>query len=184
MSRIGLTPIQIPQSITVKIKDSIVVVKGPKGELSTDIPRQIKVILNDNIITLERVNNSKSARSLHGLTRALIANSVHGVVTGYEKTLEMVGTGYRVKKNGSNLTISVGYSHDVQYSSPEGVTLEIEGNNVIKISGINKQKVGQVAAEIRAIKKPEPYKGKGIRYKGEQVRRKAGKAAKASEGEQ
>lgn len=184
MSRIGLTPIQIPQSITVKIKDSIVVVKGPKGELSTDIPRQIKVILNDNIITLERVNNSKSARSLHGLTRALIANSVHGVVTGYEKTLEMVGTGYRVKKNGSNLTISVGYSHDVQYSSPEGVTLEIKGNNVIKISGINKQKVGQVAAEIRAIKKPEPYKGKGIRYKGEQVRRKAGKAAKASEGEQ
>lgn len=182
MSRIGYAPITIPEGVTVEIDGRKILVKGEKGELSHTIPGQITIEQKDNEIRVDRKRNAKAVKSLHGLTRALIANMIVGVTKGYDKTLEFVGTGYRVKKQGNKLTISVGYSHDIEYEQPEGITLDIEGNNIIKIQGIDKQQVGQVAAEIRKIRPPEPYKGKGIRYQGEHVRRKAGKAAKVGEG--
>lgn len=180
MSRIGLSPITIPEEVTVTLTKHAIIVKGSKGELSQSIPQFIEVTQKDNIISVARSSNSKPARSLHGLTRALIANMIEGVTKGYAKTLELVGTGYRAAKQGKKLVLSVGYSHAVDYQEPDDVKFELEGNNIIKISGISKQRVGQVAAEIRSVKKPEPYKGKGIRYQGEHVRRKAGKAAKAA----
>ncbi len=180
MSRIGRTPINLPQGVEFKLDGDLVTVKGTKGELSHRLPSLIKLEIKENQVLVKRLNETKLAKSLHGLTRALLANMVIGVTQGYQKTLELVGTGYRVAKQGSKLVISVGYSHPVEYSEPEGIKLEVEGNNLIKVSGIDKQLVGQVAAEIRAIRKPEPYKGKGIRYQGEHVRRKAGKAAKGA----
>lgn len=181
MSRIGTAKIKIPEGVEVTITNSHVHVKGPKGELREPINKRISVDKSDGSLTIKRSNNSKFAKSLHGLTRALIANMVSGVTKGYEKTLEMVGTGYRVKKSGSGLTLSVGYSHDISVEPSEGISFDVEGNNIIKVQGIDKHQVGQVAANIRAIKKPEPYKGKGIRYQDEYVRRKAGKAVKAAE---
>ena len=182
MSRIGRTPITIPTEVQVSLSGDTLTIKGPKGELTQQIPPVITLKLEEGLIKVERKNDLKQTRALHGLTRALIANMVHGVTQGYTKILELVGTGYRVAKQGNKLVISVGYSHPVEYSERDGVQLEVESNNIIKISGINKQLVGQVAAEIRAIRKPEPYKGKGIRYQGEQVRRKPGKAAKGASG--
>lgn len=182
MSRIGSKPITIPEGVNILVQDQEVVVKGPKGELQQAIPgKEITVTVKDKDITVTRKNDNRQTKAFHGLVRSLIANMVTGVTDGYEKRLEMVGTGYRVKKEGEKLVVSVGYSHPVDIACPPGITLDVEGNNIIIVKGIDKQLVGETAANIRAIKKPEPYKGKGIRYQGEVVRRKAGKAAKAAE---
>jgi large subunit ribosomal protein L6 len=176
MSRIGKKPIVVPSGVTVSVDGSSIKVKGPKGELSHQIREEIKVAQNDGQLTLTRPDDSKENRAFHGLTRALIANMVEGVTTGYRKTLEIIGVGYRAEKKGENLVLTVGYSHQVTYPQPKGITLTAQTPTVVVIEGIDKQKVGQVAAELRAVRPPEPYKGKGIRYQGEQVRRKAGKA--------
>ena len=179
MSRIGSQPITIPEDVSVAFSGkTVVVVKGPKGEVSQPIPSKISVKLEGQELKVTRQNDSRQARSLHGLTRSLLANMVIGVKEGYQKRLELVGTGYRVAKQGDQLSLTLGFSHPVEVKPKAGVKLEVESNNKIIISGLDKQLVGQTAAEIRALKKPEPYKGKGIRYQGEVVRRKPGKAAK------
>lgn len=177
MSRIGRKPITIPSGVTVSVDGSTVKVKGPKGELSRTFEPTMKVRVENNEMLVERPNDDKRERALHGLTRALLANMVTGVTDGFKKTLEIVGVGYRAEKKGKNLVVSVGYSHPVNYPEPEGITLTTPAPTTIVIEGIDKQKVGQVAAELREFRPPEPYKGKGIRYQGEQVRRKAGKTA-------
>jgi large subunit ribosomal protein L6 len=177
MSRIGRKPITIPSGVTVAVEGSTVKVKGPKGELSRTFEPSMKVRVEDNEILVERPSDEKRERALHGLTRALLANMVAGVTEGFKKTLEIVGVGYRAEKKGKNLVVSVGYSHPVNYPEPQGITLSTPAPTTIVIEGIDKQKVGQVAAELREFRPPEPYKGKGIRYQGEQVRRKAGKTA-------
>jgi large subunit ribosomal protein L6 len=177
MSKIGKTPIIIPEGVTVEITPNEVVVKGSKGELRVKILINIKVEVKDNLVVVSRKNNEKHTKSTHGLTRSLINNCIEGVVNGYKKTLNLVGTGYRVTAQDQNLSMTVGFSHPVKVEAVEGVKLTVEGNNVIHIEGIDKQQVGQMAANIRAIKPPEPYKGKGIKYSDEVVRRKAGKAA-------
>lgn len=176
MSRIGKAPIPLPQGVELKRAGSNVQVKGPKGTLSHTIPAGISLQVSDGIIYVKRKGDAKQVRSLHGLSRTLIANMVTGVTEGFEKGLEIVGIGYRANLQGRNLHLSLGYSHPVIYPIPEGIEVVVEKQNKIMVQGIDKQKVGQVAAEIRSFKKPEPYKGKGIRYIGEQVRRKAGKA--------
>ncbi len=178
MSRIGKLPIPLPAGVTVAIDGQIVSVKGPKGELSLTISEPIKATLEDNTVIVSRPDDEAKSKSLHGLTRTLIANNVHGVSTGFTKTLEIVGTGYRAAAKGSNLELALGFSHPVVIEPPQGITLTVEGNTKIVISGVDKQAVGEVAANIRKIRKPEPYKGKGIRYEGERVRRKAGKSGK------
>jgi large subunit ribosomal protein L6 len=180
MSKIGRAPITIPAGVSLILEGSRVTVKGPKGELSHNLPRAIKAVFEDQILTLSRASDSKTHRALHGLSRALVANMVEGVEQGYTKTLELVGTGYRAKVSGRKLILSLGFSHDIDFQAPEGITLNLEGTNLIHVEGHDKQLVGQTAANIRAFKKPEPYKGKGIRYQAEIVRRKAGKAAKAA----
>jgi large subunit ribosomal protein L6 len=176
MSRIGKKPIPVPSGVTVTVDGSTIKVKGPKGELTREIRREIKVEQEDGTLTLSRPDDSKENRAYHGLTRALIANMVEGVTNGFKKTLEIIGVGYRAEKKGEELVLTVGYSHQVKYPQPAGITLTAQTPTVVIIEGIDKQKVGQVAAELRAVRPPEPYKGKGIRYQGEQVRRKAGKA--------
>jgi large subunit ribosomal protein L6 len=176
MSRIGKTPIPIPQGVEIKRAGSAVEVKGPKGSLSHTIPEGISLQVEDGEIHVKRKTDAKRVRSLHGLSRTLIANMVTGVTEGFTKGLEIMGIGYRANVQGRNLQLSLGYSHPVIYPIPEGIEVEVEKQNKITIKGIDKQQVGQVAAEIRSFRKPEPYKGKGIRYVGEQVRRKAGKA--------
>lgn len=178
MSRIGKKPIIFEGNVTPTLVGQVITVKGPLGELSHTIPDAVIVKLEGNTLTLERRGNTPSSRALHGLTRALIQNMVDGVTKGYEKKLELVGTGYRVAQTGQGLTLSVGFSHPVVVEAKPGITLKAEGNNAITITGINKELVGQVASNIRKTKPPEPYNGKGIRYAGEVVRRKAGKAAK------
>jgi len=180
MSKIGRLPITIPTGVTVTVTGAVVSVKGTKGELSHTIPSRISLKQEGDQLIVSRSSEDKSGRALHGLTRALIANMVTGVSTGFSKTLELVGTGYRARLEGSTLVLSLGFSHEVKFPAPPGITLKVEGTNVITISGFDRQAVGQAAAVIRAYKKPEPYKGKGIRYTGEVVRRKAGKAAKAA----
>ncbi len=180
MSRIGTQPIHIPDSVTVSVEGQLITVKGPLGQLSQVIPQSIKPTYKDNQITFTRSANTPEIKSLHGLARALVNNLITGVTQGFTKELELVGTGYRVAKAGDKISLSVGYSHPIEVEPTPGVNLEIEGNNKIIIKGIDKQLVGQLAANIRAIRPPEPYKGKGIRYSGEVVRRKAGKAAKAT----
>ena len=177
MSRIGRTPITIPQGVTVLVQNGTVVVKGSKGELSVVIPELITVSVAENVVTVTRKNDEKHTKSLHGLIRSLIQNSIIGVTDGYKKTLKLVGTGYRAKAQGKAVELSVGYSHPVTFSPEDGVTLQLEGQDTIHISGSDKQKVGQAAAEIRKVRPPEPYKGKGIRYEDEVIRRKQGKAA-------
>lgn len=179
MSKIGRTPISIPQGVSLEIGDQLIKVKGPKGELDIKALLGIKVTLKDDQVEVSRVNNEKQSKANHGLMRSLINNNVIGVTEGYKKTLKMVGTGYRVQQKGTGLNLQVGFSHDVEYQAPAGVKLLVEGNDTIHIEGISKQQVGQIAAEIRQVKKPEPYKGKGIRYEGEVVRRKQGKASVA-----
>jgi large subunit ribosomal protein L6 len=176
MSRIGKAPIPIPQGVEINRAGSTVEVKGPKGILSHTMPEGISIQVEDGVIHVKRKRDEKRERSLHGLSRTLIANMVTGVTTGFEKGLEIVGIGYRASLQGRNLQLSLGYSHPVIYPIPDGIDVDIEKQNKITVKGIDKQKVGQVAAEIRSFRKPEPYKGKGIRYVGEQVRRKAGKA--------
>ncbi len=178
MSRIGKLPITLPAGVTVAIDGQNVSVKGPKGELALTISEPIKVTLEDNSVIVSRPDDEAKSKSLHGLSRTLIANNVHGVSTGFTKTLEIIGTGYRAAAKGSNLELALGFSHPVVIEPPKGITLTVEGNTKIIISGVDKQAVGEVAANIRKIRKPEPYKGKGIRYEGERVRRKAGKSGK------
>ncbi|MBI4571175.1 MAG: 50S ribosomal protein L6 [Chloroflexi bacterium] len=178
MSRIGRLPITIPSSVQVKVEGSSVSVKGPKGELYREVHPDISVQLDGGSLKVSRPSDQPRHRALHGLTRALLANMVAGVELGFSKTLELQGVGYRVQQMGKNIQLAVGYSHPVDVPAPDGITLEVEGNNRIHVRGIDKELVGQLAAEIRGIRPPEPYKGKGIRYEGEHVRRKAGKAGK------
>ncbi|MGA0567108.1 50S ribosomal protein L6 [Rathayibacter sp. KR2-224] len=178
MSRIGRLPIDIPAGVDVKVAGQDVTVKGPKGELSLTVAQPIQVKLEENQVLVTRPDDERNSRSLHGLTRTLINNQIIGVTEGYTKGLEIVGTGYRVAQKGSSVEFALGFSHPVTVEPPAGITLTVEGNNKITVSGIDKQAVGETAANIRKIKKPEPYKGKGIRYAGEVVRRKAGKAGK------
>jgi large subunit ribosomal protein L6 len=177
MSKIGRRPISIPSGVTITQQDGMVVVKGPKGELKTTIASGVKITVEDNQLMVVRENDEKQSRANHGLMRSLIQNTVVGVTDGFKKTLKMLGTGYRVQKTGNGLNLQVGLSHDVPYVAPQGISIVVEGNDTIVIEGIDKQQVGQVAAEVRKIKPPEPYKGKGIRYEDEVVRRKQGKAA-------
>lgn len=179
MSRIGNKPVSIPDKVTVTVEGSTVKVKGPKGELVETFRAEMKIRVDDGKVVVERPSDAKPHKALHGLTRALIANMVQGVTSGYRKALEIVGVGYRAEKKGKNLVLTVGYSHQVHYPEPPGITISTTAPTVVVIEGLDKQKVGQVAAEIRSVRPPEPYKGKGIRYQGEQVRRKAGKAGKA-----
>jgi large subunit ribosomal protein L6 len=179
MSRIGKAPIDIPQGVGVDIKRNKVVVTGPKGELSRSFNADMKIKLDDNILTVSRPSDGRQHRSLHGLTRTLLANMVKGVNQGFEKDLEIVGVGYKAEKSGDKLVLRVGYSHLVEMTPPAGVSIDLEGANRIKVKGIDKQAVGQMAAEIRAVRPPDAYKGKGIRYAGEVVRLKPGKAGKA-----
>jgi large subunit ribosomal protein L6 len=179
MSRIGKMPITIPAGVEIKLDvGNFMTVKGPKGTLSRQLVPEIKIDIDSGVITVSRPNDLKRFRSLHGLTRTLIDNMVVGVTNGYQKTLEIVGTGYRAAKQGKKLTLTLGYSHPVELEDPDGVESSVEGNNKIHVAGIDKEKVGQHAANIRAKRPPEPYKGKGIRYQGEVIRRKAGKSGK------
>ena len=178
MSRIGKLPIPVPAGVEVKIDGNTVSVKGPKGTLSHVVPAPIEVTLEDGNLVVSRPDDERDSRSLHGLTRTLIANQVIGVTTGYTKGLEIVGTGYRVTAKGSDIEFALGYSHPIFVKAPAGITFTVEGNTKLTVSGIDKQAVGEVAANLRKLRKPEPYKGKGVRYAGEVVRRKAGKAGK------
>ena len=178
MSRIGRLPIEIPAGVTVTIDGQQVAVKGPKGELALVIAEPIKASIEENQVLVTRPDDERNSRSLHGLTRTLIANQITGVTTGYTKSLEVVGTGYRVAAKGSGVEFALGYSHPISVEPPAGITFTVEGNNKLTVNGIDKQAVGEVAANIRKLRKPEPYKGKGVRYAGEVVRRKAGKSGK------
>ncbi|WP_099156782.1 50S ribosomal protein L6 [Virgibacillus ndiopensis] len=178
MSRIGLKPIQIPDGVEVKLNNNTVTVKGPKGELTRDFHQDMKIVIEDNVITIERPSDHKEHRALHGTTRSLISNMVEGVHKGFEKSLEIIGVGYRAQKQGDKVVINAGYSHPVEIDPIEGIEIDVPKNTQLIVKGINKEAVGAVAANIRAIRPPEPYKGKGIRYEGEYVRRKEGKTAK------
>ncbi|WP_010524182.1 50S ribosomal protein L6 [Nesterenkonia sp. F] len=178
MSRIGKLPITIPAGVEVDLKGRDLTVKGPKGELARTLSEGIEVSVEEDTITVTRPDDERESRSLHGLTRTLIANMVHGVTEGFTKKLEIVGTGYRVQAKGSDLEFALGYSHSIEMAAPEGISFQVEGANKLSISGIDKQQVGQVAANIRKLRRPDPYQGKGVRYEGEQIRRKAGKAGK------
>lgn len=177
MSRIGKKTIEIPKGVTVSFSGNNVTVKGPKGELSKALHAALKIEMKDSEINVSRPDDTKTNRALHGLTRALIQNMINGVSQGYSKTLDIVGVGYKVEQKGSNLLINIGYSHPIYFIPPDGVKLESTTPTQIVISGIDKQLVGQVAAKIRSIRKPEPYKGKGIKYSDEHIVRKAGKTA-------
>lgn len=178
MSRIGRMPITVPAGVDVKIADNMVTVKGPKGELSQQFSRELGIEFNDGVVTVTRPSDDKKHRSLHGLTRTLIHNMVDGVVNGYSKELQIDGVGYRAKKEGKNLVMDLGFSHKVIVPEIDGITIDVPQPNQIVVKGIDKQKVGQFAAEIREKRLPEPYKGKGIHYVGEHIIRKEGKAGK------
>lgn len=178
MSRVGNAPILIPAGVTVEKADGQIVVSGAKGQLETKLDPIIDVEIKDGQVIVSRKNEGKFTKSMHGLTRALISNMVEGVEKGWSKNLELVGVGFRAQIDGSKLTLTIGFSHPVYVQAPEGIHFEVSDNTKITVSGIDKQLVGEAAAKIRAIKPPEPYKGKGIRYEGEYIRRKAGKAGK------
>nr|WP_290227110.1 50S ribosomal protein L6 [Trichocoleus desertorum] len=178
MSRIGKRPISIPQKVTITIEGQQVAVKGPKGELSRTLPNEVIVEQEGETLLVKRRDESRAARQRHGLSRTLVANMVEGVSQGFQRRLEIQGVGYRAQVQGRNLVLSVGYSHPVQIEPPDGVQMAVENNTNVVVSGIDKEIVGNIAARIRAVRPPEPYKGKGIRYAGEFVRRKAGKAGK------
>lgn len=178
MSRIGRAPVPVPAGVTATIDGSVITIVGPKGTLSITVADPIVVTQEDGELVVTRPNDERQSRSLHGLTRTLVANMVTGVTVGYEKTLEIVGTGYRVAAKGNDLEFALGFSHPVVVTAPDGIAFVVESPVKFKVQGIDKQKVGEVAANIRKIRKPEPYKGKGVRYEGENVRRKAGKAGK------
>src|SRR5690242_16811174 len=178
MSRIGKLPVPVPSGVDVKIDGQSVTVKGPKGSLSHTVAEPITVAQEDGVVNVVRPDDERISKSLHGLSRTLIANMVVGVTSGYSKTLEIVGTGYRVTAKGSDLEFALGFSHPVLVTAPEGITFRVERPTQFVVEGIDKQKVGEVAANIRKLRKPDPYKGKGVRYQGEVIRRKAGKAGK------
>ncbi|WP_018703355.1 MULTISPECIES: 50S ribosomal protein L6 [Sporomusaceae] len=176
MSRIGRMPITIPAGVTIKLDGNVVTVKGPKGELTREVAKALTIKIEENTLTVERPSDVKEHRSLHGLTRTLINNMVVGVTEGFTKTLEINGVGYRAAKSGNKVTLSLGFSHPVEVEPPQGLALDVPAPNRIVVSGINKEAVGALAAKIRGYREPEPYKGKGIKYEGEVVRRKVGKA--------
>ena len=178
MSRIGRLPIPVPAGVDITIDGSHVAVKGPKGLLSRDISPELSLVREDGILRVERPNDQKRSRELHGLTRTLINNMVVGVTTGYRKGLEITGVGYRAQLVGRKLQLSLGYSHPIEIDPPEGITFEVENPTRLAVTGIDKELVGHVAARVRQMRKPEPYKGKGVRYAGEVVRRKVGKTGK------
>ncbi|MCZ0703461.1 large subunit ribosomal protein L6 [Natronobacillus azotifigens] len=178
MSRIGLKIIEIPEGVEVKNDNNKVTVKGPKGELTRQLHEDMTINIDGNELTVARPTDSKTHRALHGTTRSLVANMVEGVHKGFEKALEIQGVGYRAQKQGNKLVVNAGYSHPVEIDTPAGIEIEVPANTKVVVKGIDKELVGAVAANIRAIRKPEPYKGKGIRYEGEYVRRKEGKTAK------
>ena len=178
MSRIGKLPVPVPAGVDITVSGALVTVKGPKGSLEHNVPTPIQVAQEDGTLVVSRPNDERESRALHGLTRTLLANLVEGVTQGYEKKLEIVGTGYRVVAKGSNLEFALGFSHPVVVTPPAGITFAVETPTRFSVSGIDKQLVGETAANIRKIRKPEPYKGKGIRYAGERVQRKADKSAK------
>src|SRR5580698_9251861 len=178
MSRIGRMPVVVPGGVDVTISGHQVHVKGPKGELSLEVPAPIEVVQADGAINVSRPSDEGEVRALHGLSRTLIANMVTGVTDGYSKTLEIVGVGYRVQAKGRDLEFSLGYSHPVVITPPDGITFRVEAPTRFVVEGIDKQQVGEVSAKIRKLRKPDPYKGKGVRYQGEIIRRKAGKVGK------
>ncbi len=177
MSRIGKNPVPVPDGVEVSLEGRTLRVKGPRGELQQEIHPDVTVTIADGQITVTRSDDEREHRALHGLFRSLIANMVSGVTDGYQRRLEIVGVGYRAAKQGDGLRLLLGYSHPIEVDAPEGITFDVPTPTRITVSGASKQQVGQVAANIRALRKPEPYKGKGVRYEGEQVRRKSGKAA-------
>jgi large subunit ribosomal protein L6 len=178
MSRVGKKPIEIPAGVTVTLNNSTVTVKGPKGELTRSFNPDIEIKIEENLVTITRPSDVKEHRALHGTTRALIANMVEGVSKGFERKLELIGVGYRAQKQGSKLVLNVGYSHPVEIEPESGLEVEVPTNTKITITGTDKERVGALAANIRQVRPPEPYKGKGIRYEGEAVRRKEGKTGK------
>ncbi|AIY04020.1 50S ribosomal protein L6 [Planococcus sp. PAMC 21323] len=179
MSRVGKKPIEVPADVTITLGDkNAVTVKGPKGELTREFHKDITIALEDNVLTLTRPSDSKDHRTNHGTTRALLANMVTGVSKGFERTLELVGVGYRAQLQGEKLVLNVGYSHPVEFTPENGVTVEVPANTKVIVKGIDKERVGALASNIRQVRPPEPYKGKGIRYEGEVVRRKEGKTGK------
>jgi large subunit ribosomal protein L6 len=175
MSRIGKKPVDVPKGVTVEVQGSTVGVKGPKGELHRNFHPEMQLALADNQVTVARPSDDKRHKALHGLTRTLVQNMMDGVSKGYVKTLEIQGVGYKAEAKPYGVNLIVGYSHPVKYEAPKGIKISVENNTVVKVEGADKEIVGQVAAELRQVRPPEPYKGKGIRYQGEQVRRKAGK---------
>ncbi len=178
MSRIGKKPINIPEGVEITVSDNLVTVEGPKGQLQKIIPKDISVEIKDNVLMVTRPSDSSQHRALHGLSRSLINNMVEGVTKGYEKTLELVGVGYRATKQGNNVNIAIGYAHPVIIEPGEGLELDVPAPNKIVVKGIDKEAVGLLAANIRDVRRPEPYKGKGIKYLDEKIRRKVGKAGK------
>lgn len=179
MSRVGKKPIEIPSGVTITVDgDNNVTVKGPKGELSRSFSPEMTINVEENVINVTRPSDSKTHRTLHGTTRALLSNMVEGVSKGYEKTLELIGVGYRAQKQGNKLVLNVGYSHPVEFEPESGLEIEVPSNTKVIVKGTSKERVGALAANIRDVRPPEPYKGKGIRYEGEYVRRKEGKTGK------
>ncbi|WP_028595143.1 50S ribosomal protein L6 [Paenibacillus assamensis] len=178
MSRIGRKPINVPGGVTVTLENSVITVKGPKGSLTRELHKDIQVSLEENVISVTRPSEHKLHRSLHGTTRSVISNMINGVTEGYSKTLELVGVGYRANKTGDKLVLNVGYSHPVEITPEAGIEFEVPTQTQIIVKGINKERVGEYAAKIRAVRAPEPYKGKGIKYQGERILRKEGKAGK------
>ncbi|QDK92445.2 50S ribosomal protein L6 [Paenalkalicoccus suaedae] len=178
MSRIGLKPIEVPSDVEVKFNNSTITVKGPKGELTRELHQDMIIKHEDNTITVERPSDHKTHRALHGTTRSVVSNMIEGVTKGYEKKLELVGVGYRATKTGDKLILNVGLSHQVEFVPEDGLEIDVPANTQITVKGIDKERVGALASNIRAVRKPEPYKGKGIRYEGEYVRRKEGKTGK------
>jgi large subunit ribosomal protein L6 len=175
MSRIGKKPVTVPQGVTLDLKGSEVAVKGPKGELRRQLHPEMQLALENGTFTVSRPSEEKKHKALHGLTRTLVQNMVDGVSKGFSRTLEIQGVGYKAEAKPYGVNLIVGFSHPVKYEAPKGIKISVENNTVVKIEGADKEKVGQVASELRAVRPPEPYKGKGIRYQGEQIRRKAGK---------
>jgi len=175
MSRIGKKPVTVPKGVTLDLQGQVVAVKGPRGELRRTLHPEMQLALADGVLTVARPSEDKKHKALHGLTRTLVQNMVDGVAKGFNKTLEIQGVGYKAEAKPYGVNLIVGFSHPVKYEAPKGIKISVENNTVVKIEGADKEIVGQVAAELRAVRPPEPYKGKGVRYQGEQVRRKAGK---------
>ena len=180
MSRIGKRPVPLPKGVTAQITGQRITVKGPKGEIGRTIHTDLSIAVEEVGVVVKRPSDESFHKALHGLTRTLVANMVEGVTQGFRKALEIQGVGYKAEPKGADIQLLVGFSHPVRYKAPPGIKITVENNTLVKIEGVDKELVGQVAAEIRAVRPPEPYKGKGIRYQGEQVRRKAGKTAQAA----